>query len=313
MSNLIEMNHVTKLYGSVIGLNDVNLSLPEGVYGLLGPNGSGKTTFINLIMGQLRPSIGRVRIMGSNPSWQGAYLRDIGLCPATDIHIPFISGLDWVTNQVSLYGIPRRRSRQLAIEALKKVRMEHAWDRMISSYSLGMRQRCKLAQAIAHSPKLLILDEPFNGLDPIGRIEMTDFLQKWVASGHSLIMASHILHEVEAVECSFLLLTGGRLLASGTPAEVRSLLENIPNQVQIKSADARAIAPHIMSLTSVSDLKINAASDTLTVATEAPRALAQLLGDLVREHGYSITEVRPEDESLQSLFSILMQIHRGER
>ncbi len=313
MSSLIEMDHVTKLYGSVIGLNDVSLSLPEGVYGLLGPNGSGKTTFINLIMGQLRPSIGQVRIMGSNPSWQGAYLRDIGLCPATDIHIPHLSGLDWVTNQVSLYGIPKRRSRQLAIEALKKVRMEHAWDRLISSYSLGMRQRCKLAQAIAHSPRLLILDEPFNGLDPIGRIEMTDFLQKWIENGHSLIMASHILHEVEAVDCSFLLLTGGRLLASGTPTEVRSLLENIPNQVQIKSADARALAPHVMSLPSVSDVKINSVSDTLTVATEAPRALAELLGNLVSTHGYRITEVRPEDESLQSLFSILMQIHRGER
>lgn len=313
MPNLIEMDHVTKLYGNVIGLNDVTLSLKEGVYGLLGPNGSGKTTFINLIMGQLRPSIGKVRIMGSNPSWDGDYLRHIGLCPATDVHVPHITGLEWVINQVTLYGFPRKRAKQLAIEALEKVKMAHAWDRLISSYSLGMRQRCKLAQAIAHSPTLLILDEPFNGLDPIGRIEMTNFLRTWVQQGHSLIMASHILHEVEAVDCSFLLLTGGRLLASGTPNEVRSLLENVPNQIQIKSPDFRQLATLLAGLETVLDLKIDHQAQTLLVSTESPKQLSIQLNQWVREHRLSILEVRPEDESLQSLFSLLMQIHRGER
>ena len=313
MSYLIEMENVTKLYGNVIGLNDVTLRMPRGVYGLLGPIGSGKTTFINLVMGQLRPSIGRVRVMDSNPSWHGAYLGKIGLCQSTDIYLPLISGLEWVTNQVSLYGIHRRRAVQLAKEALDLVKMSHAWHRPLTSYSLGMRQRCKLAQAIAHAPELLILDEPFNGLDPLGRIEMTDFLKQWVQQGKSLIMASHILHEIEAVDCSFLLLTGGRLLASGTRTEVRSLLSEIPNRIRIRSEHYREVATHLAQATHVLDLKFEPDQQVVTISTESPAQLAQQLSAGVQTHGWAVTEVQPEDDSLQSLFSMLMQLHRGER
>jgi len=313
MSLLIEMQRVTKLYGNVIGLNDVSLGLSPGVYGLLGPIGSGKTTFINLIMGQLRPTIGHVRVMGSNPNWQGDYLRRIGLCPATDIYLPNISGLEWVTNQVCLYGFPRFRAAELARQALEVVKMSHACQNLLTTYSLGMRQRCKLAQAIAHSPDLLILDEPFNGLDPVGRIEMTQFLRKWVKQGRSLIMASHILHEIEAVECSFLLLTGGRLLASGTLGEVRSLLRQIPNQVRIRTPDYRPLAAQLIEFPEVLELKIDAEQQTLTVATESPASFATKLSDCVRSQNLHVTEIRSEDETLQSLFSMLMQLHRGER
>lgn len=313
MNNLIDMQHVTKLYGNVIGLNDVSIQLPEGVYGLLGPNGSGKTTFINLIMGQLRPSIGRVRIMGSNPSWDGNYLSNIGLCPATDIYLPNMTGLQWVTHQTALYGFPLARAKQLAIAALEKVRMSHAWDRIVSTYSLGMRQRCKLAQAIAHDPQLLILDEPFNGLDPVGRFEMTDFLKSWVSRGKSLIMASHILHEVEAVECQFLLLSGGRLLASGSPREVRSLLPDVLNQVLIQTRNYREIAATLITMPSITSLKLDEAHESILLTTKDVPELASLLSNLVETHGYVISEVRPEDESLQNLFTILMQVHRGER
>lgn len=313
MSSLIDMHRVSKLYGNVIGLNDVTISLDEGVYGLLGPNGSGKTTFINLIMGQLRPSIGSMRVFGKNPCWSGSYLSQIGLCPATDIYVPSMSGLQWVTNQVALYGYSLQRARQLAVEALTQVRMTHAWDRMIGTYSLGMRQRCKLAQAIAHDPRLLILDEPFNGLDPVGRFEMTDFLNQWIGKGRSLIMASHILHEVEAVECKFLLLSGGRLLASGSPKEVRGLLPDVLNQVVIRSPNYREIGATLLSLPSISSLRLDEKKQEILLSTSAVEELTELLSSLVHNQGYVITEVRPEDESLQNLFNILMQVHRGER
>jgi ABC-2 type transport system ATP-binding protein len=313
MSLLIEMTHVTKLYGNVIGLNDVSLNLPTGVYGLLGPIGSGKTTLINLIMGQLRPSIGSIRVMGADPSWDGHYLRRIGLCPATDIYLPKISGLEWVTNQICLYGIHRVQAVELAKEALEVVKMAHAWNSPLATYSLGMRQRCKLAQAIAHAPDLLILDEPFNGLDPVGRIEMTQFLRGWVKQGRSLLMASHILHEIEAVECSFLLLTGGRLLASGTLAEVRSLLREIPNQIRIRSPQYRELAARLVASNDVSELKIDREQETLMIATDSPTHLATQLSKCVAENGIHVTEVRAEDDTLQSLFSMLMQLHRGER
>jgi len=313
MSMLIDLEHVTKLYGNVIGLNDVSLRLPSGVYGLLGPIGSGKTTLINLIMGQLRPSIGRVRIMGSDPSWSGAYLRKIGLCPATDVYLPNISGLDWVTNQICLYGIHRREAHRLAEQALALVKMEGACRSPMGTYSLGMRQRCKLAQAIAHEPDLLILDEPFNGLDPVGRIEMTQFLRGWVKQGRSLIMASHILHEIEAVECSFLLLTGGRLLASGTLSEVRSLLREIPNQVRIRSPQYRLLASRLMGLDEVADLRVERELQQLLVSTDSPAQLARTVARCVATENIQVTEMRSEDDTLQSLFSLLMQLHRGER
>ncbi len=313
MSMLIDLEHVTKLYGNVIGLNDVSLQLSSGVYGLLGPIGSGKTTLINLIMGQLRPSIGQVRIMGSNPSWSGAYLRRIGLCPATDVYLPNISGLDWVTNQICLYGIHRREAQRLAEQALALVKMETACRNPMGTYSLGMRQRCKLAQAIAHEPDLLILDEPFNGLDPVGRIEMTQFLRGWVKQGRSLIMASHILHEIEAVECSFLLLTGGRLLASGTLSEVRSLLREIPNQVRIRSPQYRLLASRLMGLDEVADLRVERELQQLLVSTDSPAQLARTVAKCVAEENIQVTEMRSEDDTLQSLFSLLMQLHRGER
>lgn len=313
MSMLIDLEHVTKLYGNVIGLNDVSLQLPSGVYGLLGPIGSGKTTLINLIMGQLRPSIGQVRIMGSNPSWSGAYLRRIGLCPATDVYLPNISGLDWVTNQICLYGIHRREAHRLAEQALALVKMETACRNPMGTYSLGMRQRCKLAQAIAHEPDLLILDEPFNGLDPVGRIEMTQFLRGWVKQGRSLIMASHILHEIEAVECSFLLLTGGRLLASGTLSEVRSLLREIPNQVRIRSPQYRLLASRLMGLDEVADVRVERELQQLLVSTDSPAQLARTVARCVATENIQVTEMRSEDDTLQSLFSLLMQLHRGER
>lgn len=313
MSLLIELEHVTKLYGNVIGLNDVSLKLPSGVYGLLGPIGSGKTTLINLIMGQLRPTIGSIRVMGANPSWDGNYLRRIGLCPATDIYLPKITGLEWVVNQVCLYGIHRVQAVKLAKEALEIVKMSHAWNNPLTTYSLGMRQRCKLAQAIAHSPDFLILDEPFNGLDPVGRIEMTQFLRAWVKQGKSLLMASHILHEIEAVECSFLLLTGARLLASGTLAEVRSLLRDIPNQIRIRSPQYRQLAAILSGVDDVSELKVDREQETLTIATDSASNLATALSRCVAEYGFQVTEVRAEDDTLQSLFSMLMQLHRGER
>jgi len=313
MSTLIEMHRVTKLYGNVIGLNDVSLNLQPGVYGLLGPIGSGKTTLINLIMGQLRPSIGRIRVLDANPGWNGSYLRRIGLCPASDIYLPHITGLDWVINQICLYGIHRREAGRLAKRSLETVGMTDSWDEPLTTYSLGMRQRCKLAQAIAHSPDLLILDEPFNGLDPVGRIEMTEFLRTWVQQGRSLIMASHILHEVEAVNCRFLLLTGGRLLASGTAAEVRGLLRDVPRQIRIRSPHYRELAARIVSLPEVRELRFDGEAGTMIVFTESPEDLVSRLAEWVLSDGMAVSEVRAEDETLQSLFSILMQLHRGER
>ena len=219
---MIRFEHVTKLYKTVIGVNDVSLDLASGAYGLLGPNGSGKTTFINLILGQLRPTIGSVRVFDQDPWQRGELLRRIGICPAVDILLPNVSALEWVQYLVRMYGFTAADAGRRAVAALETVGMQHAMRRPIGSYSLGMRQRCKVAQAIAHEPELLILDEPFNGLDPVGRHELTELFLRWIGERKSILLASHLLYEVEAVRASFLLISGGRLLASGSPQEVRS-------------------------------------------------------------------------------------------
>ena len=226
---MIELDHVTKLYKTVIGVNDISLSLEPGTYGLLGPNGSGKTTLINLIIGQLKPTIGSVRLFGQNPWSSDQLLRQVGLCPSVEVNYPSVTGYEWVKFLVQLEGFTSSDAGELAIKALQQVKLEHAMHRPMRHYSLGMRQRAKIAQAIAHDPQLLILDEPFNGLDPIARQDVKEFLRLWREQGKSLILASHILHDVEAVNPSFLLISGGRLLASGSPEDVISILSHTPN------------------------------------------------------------------------------------
>ena len=307
---MIQFEKVTKLYRTVIGVNDITLNLEPGVYGLLGPNGSGKTTFINLVMGQLRPTLGRVKVFGQDPWQSDELLNRIGLCPAIQASYPFVSGLNWVSYLCQLRGFRKKHALDMAKSAMDVVGMSHALNRPMSGYSLGMRQRTVLAQAIAHNPDLLILDEPFNGLDPKGRIEMTNYLREWVGDDKSLILASHILHEVESLNPSLLLVSGGRLLASGSPQQVRSILADCPNSVRVTCDQPSKLASLISEKFQVEALKINDAE--LEIESSSPAELLAGLPRLAIENDISMTEIRSADESLQQIFSTLMRIHRGE-
>lgn len=309
---MIRFERVTKLYKTVIGVNDVSLDLKPGAYGLLGPNGSGKTTFINLILGQLRPTIGLVRLFDQDPWQHSDVLRRIGICPAVDILLPNVSALDWVEYLVKMHGLSSADATRRAETALEMVGMQQSMRRPIGSYSLGMRQRCKIAQAIAHEPELLILDEPFNGLDPIGRHELTDLFLRWISEGKSFLLASHLLHEVEAVHPSFLLISGGRFLASGSPQEVRSMLADLPNRIHIRVDRPKELASRLFQVESVDSVRIEPQTSELVVSTRRPLMLSQHLPAIVNEGGFKILEVRSGEESLQQLFTTLMRMHRGE-
>jgi len=309
---MIRFDRVTKLYKTVIGVNDVSLELAPGAYGLLGPNGSGKTTFINLIVGQLRPTIGSVRVFDQDPWRRDELLRRIGICPAVDILLPNVNALDWVQYLVRMHGFSSADAARRAEAALETVGIQHAMRRPIGSYSLGMRQRCKIAQAIAHDPDLLILDEPFNGLDPVGRHELTTLFLRWIGEGKSFLLASHLLHEVEAVQPSFLLISGGRLLASGTPQEVRSMLADLPNEIHIRVDRPKELAVRLCEVDSVDSLRIDAHSSEVVVSTRRPLVLGQRLPGIVSEGRFEVLEVRSGKESLQQLFTTLMRMHRGE-
>jgi ABC-2 type transport system ATP-binding protein len=311
VDNMIELESVTRLYGTVIGVNDVSLDLGPGAHGLLGPNGSGKTTFLNLITGQLRPTRGRVRLFGEDP-WDNPRLyRRIGVCPSFEGLYAEITARDWVTYMLRLHGYSPGEANRRALEALDIVGMTASMNRTMGTYSRGMRQRTKLAQAIAHDPDLLILDEPFNGLDPVGRHEITQLLKDWVKAGGSLIIASHILYEVETLATSFLLISGGRLLASGTPDEVHSLLTDLPNEFVIRGTGLRDLSRRLIDEELVDSVRFEG-DDRLTVTTHKPTALTSRLPGWTADGQFQITELTSGDDTLQAMFTTLMRIHRGE-
>lgn len=312
-SNLmIELLHCTKLYGTVMGVNDLCVDLKEGAYGLIGPNGSGKTTFINLLTGNLRPSQGQVRIGGKDPWTDRSVLQIFGLCPATDLLLPNVSALAWVQYMLGLAGFKRADARRLALESLKRVGMEHAMHRAIDGYSLGMRQRTKLAQAIAHDPQWLILDEPFNGLDPLGRQELSDLIRFWREGGRGLLLASHVLHEVESVTSEFLMIHGGRVLASGSAMEVQSMLVDFPKEVQIRGERLEGLMQALVGMASVQSIQWTKDRDRLSLGIRDPLAFFQSLMELVAVTGAYVSELSSPEGNLSMAFDTLLKAHRGE-
>ncbi|QDT08680.1 ABC transporter ATP-binding protein [Stieleria marina] len=309
---MIELVGVSKLYGQVIGNNDLNLKIAPGAYGLVGPNGSGKTTFINLLVGQLRPTLGSVRIFGKDPWVDRKLLRRIGLCPATDVLYPNVSAAEWVAYQVRLHGFSRSESRRLSTEALDFVGMSDAMKRPMGTYSLGMRQRTKIAQAIAHNPDLLILDEPYNGLDPVGRYKMTQLLKQWTHEGRSVLFASHVLHEIEAVTSSFLLIHGGRLLASGTADEIEQILADTPQEVSLTGPDVDRLVHRLADAPWVQSMQLTEERTKLKVALRDPTKMYSQLARWISEDGLRIHQFQTAEGDLTALFESLLRHHRGE-
>jgi ABC-2 type transport system ATP-binding protein len=305
---LLSLEQVTRLYGIVIGVNDVTLTLPEGAHGILGPNGAGKSTLLNLITGQLRPSKGKLTVLGHSPR-DPALLRRLGYLPGSEGMYADVSAIEWVTYLTQLQGFHAADARQMASRAMERVQLSDVQDRKISTFSRGMRQRTRLAQAIAHEPELLILDEAFSGLDPIARHAMTTLLQQWIAEGRSLLIASHVLHEIESLTRSFLLISGGRLLASGSTEEISRLLTSVPATVELGLAEPRKLAAQLVASGLVDSVRVEA--DRLHATTGSGRELAQFLAEQSVSGALEIFEVRSSDDSLQDVFHSLMKLHRG--
>ena len=227
---VIATEHLSKWYGQVSGLNDVTVALPRRHHGLLGPNGAGKSTFMKLVTGQLRPSTGTVRVFGE-PIWgnPSQYSR-LGFCPEQDAFYERMTGLEWVTAlAAAARDVERRRGRRGRTRALEAVDLLDVADRKIGAYSKGMRQRVKLAQAIAHDPELLILDEPLSGMDPIMRRRTIRLIKEWGRAGKSVVVSSHILHEIEAMTSNILLIHNGRIVAEGDVHQIRALIDEHPH------------------------------------------------------------------------------------
>jgi len=305
-SNIVTADHLSKWYGQVIGLNDVTLTVPAGITGLLGPNGAGKSTFMKLVTGQLKPSKGDVRVLGE-PIWgnPALYFR-IGFCPEQDAFYDRMTGLEWVSALVRLNGPSQAEADTLARRALDAVDLADAAGKKIGAYSKGMRQRVKMAQALAHDPQLLILDEPLSGMDPIGRRKTIKLIKDWGRAGKSVIVSSHILHEIEAMTSNILLINQGRILAEGNVHQIRDLIDEHPHTVYIKADQTRALAREFLGFDDVLSLRFE--DQAVVVQTGRPDAFYARLTTLAASGDLgTIHEVTSPDDNLQAVFKYLVK------
>jgi ABC-2 type transport system ATP-binding protein len=303
---VITATHLSKWYGQVSGLNDVTVTVPAGVTGLLGPNGAGKSTFMKLVTGQLKPSKGTLRVM-DEPIWgnHALYAR-IGFCPEQDAFYERMTGLEWVTGLVRLNGLSEDEATAAAKRALETVDLSGAAGKKIGAYSKGMRQRVKLAQAIALDPELLILDEPLNGMDPIQRRRTIQLIREWAAAGRSVLVSSHVLHEVEALTSNVLVINNGRIVAEGDVHHIRELIDEHPHSVSIRAAQPRELAREILSQDGIISLRFD--SDRLIVETEKPDIFYTRLTELAASGAVGgIDEVTSPDDNLQAVFKYLVK------
>jgi ABC-2 type transport system ATP-binding protein len=305
-ASIVAADHLSKWYGQVIGLNDVSVVVPPGITGLLGPNGAGKSTFMKLITGQLKPSKGEIRVL-EQPIWGNpAIYHRIGFCPEQDSFYDRMTGIEWVSALVRLNGVGESEAAAKAARAVEMVELTDAANKKIGAYSKGMRQRIKMAQALVHDPELLILDEPLSGMDPLARRKTIRMIKEWGRSGKSIIVSSHILHEIESMTASILLINQGRILAEGNVHQIRDLIDEHPHTVHIKADRTRTLAREFLAYDDVLSLRLE--EGAVVVQTGKPDAFYSRLTEIAAsgEHG-TIHEVTSPDDNLQAVFQYLVK------
>jgi ABC-2 type transport system ATP-binding protein len=299
------LDGVSRWYGDVVAVNDVTLTVGPGVTGLLGPNGAGKTTLIALMAGLLAPSAGTVSLDGMAPHRDTAVHRRIGLVPEREATYEFLTGRQFVLANARLQRLPDAEA--AAERAIGLVEMAPAADRRIATYSKGMRQRIKMATALVHDPEVLLLDEPFNGMDPRQRLQLTALLRELADQGRAVLFSSHILEEVEEIAEVVQVVVAGRHVASGDFREIRRLLTERPHRYTIRCSKPRAVAAGLVADPSVTGVTVeDGAGGVLRVETADVERFTRLLPVLARDHGVRLTEVAPGDESLESVFAYLV-------
>ena len=307
MKSVIETRNLSKWYGQVVALNDVSVATTGGITGLLGPNGAGKSTFLWLLTGQLRPSQGEVHIYGESPWRNPALFRRVGFCPETDGFYRGLSGLEFVTVLARLSGLDRKKARSRAVEVLELVGLGTVAGRRVGTYSKGMRQRLKLAQALVHEPELLILDEPLAGMDPIGRRDLLGLIRRLAESGTDVILASHVLHEVESVTSRILLMNRGRILAEGDVHEIRALIDKHPHHVQIECDRPRELAMKLLEADDVLGVKVEPGEARITVETARPDDFYARLPAVLVEGNFDVRTIESPDDNLAAVFKYLVE------
>ena len=298
----IELRNVSRWYGNVVAVNDITMSIGSGVTGLLGPNGAGKSTIMHMIAGFQPPSRGELTVGGEHSWHNPAIYRRVGLVPERDSVYAFLTGEAFVTATAKLQKLPDPAA--AAARSIAMLDMADAAGRKISTYSKGMRQRIKVAASLVHDPEILLLDEPFNGMDPRQRLHMMDLLDKLGSEGRTILFSSHILEEVERLSGTIQVVVAGRLAASGDFRAIRRLMTSRPHVFTVRSSDDRLLAGSMIGRPTVTAVELTGTG--LQVRTSDYGAFCRDIAVLARDHGIRLREVLPTDESLESVFAYLV-------
>jgi ABC-2 type transport system ATP-binding protein len=306
MNDRIVLDNVSRFYGEVLGVNRVTLSVPPGITSLVGPNGSGKTTLMNLITGLVRPTRGSIRVLGISPSDSEKLFRVCAYATQFDSFPRGMTGFQFVYSYLRLSGMSHDDCQRTTAFAIGRVNLGEAAQRKIAGYSKGMRQRIKLAQAIAHNPQVVVLDEPLNGLDPMARAETIALFQEWGAKGRHVIVSSHILHEVDRISDQVILLSHGYVVAEGEIQGVRSEVKDQPMQILIRCDQPNQLAARLFLQDHVVEAKIHPDGKGILLRTTDADQFYLMLNRIVLETGMQVESVAPADDDVNSVYQYLI-------
>jgi ABC-2 type transport system ATP-binding protein len=298
-------DEVSKFYGDVLGVNRVTLNIPPGITSLVGPNGSGKTTLMNLMTGLIHPDNGQILMRGISPRDPEALMRITGYATQYDTAPRWATGFTFITTGLLLFGYGRAEAEEKAWKALERLSLTEAANRKVAGYSKGMRQRVRLAQAIAHDPELLVLDEPLNGLDPLVRAETIALFRTWANEGKHVILSSHVLQEVDLISDQVVLIANGMIIAEGTIRTVRDEIQEHPSQYLVRCGDPSGVASLLFSEDHVTEIRLNDDRMGLLVMTRDREQFARVLGRIALD-GHRIETVVPADENVDALYEYLI-------
>jgi ABC-2 type transport system ATP-binding protein len=301
----VVFDEVSRFYGEVLGVNRVTLNIPPGITSLVGPNGSGKTTLMNLMTGLIHPDRGTITMRGISPRDPERLMRITGYATQYDSAPRWATGFSFITTGLQLYGFSRAEAEERAWKALEQMSLTDAAHRKVAAYSKGMRQRVRLAQAIAHDPELLVLDEPLNGLDPLVRAETIALFRTWASEGRHVILSSHVLQEVDVISDQVVLIANGMIVAEGEIRNVRQEIHEHPSQFIIRCRDASRVGSILFGEDHVTEIKLNDDQQGMLVMTRDREAFSRALSRIALD-GHRIETVVPADENVDALYEYLI-------
>jgi len=304
--DIITVQRLGKWYGRIMAINDVSLVIQKGVTGLLGPNGAGKSTFFKVLTGLLQQTQGRVLLRGE-PIWNNPMIfKNIGYCPEHDALFTWMTGREFLVQMGRLHGFDRKKADTRAGEMLGRLKLADVGDRRIHTYSKGMRQRLKIAQALLHDPEILFLDEPLNGTDPMGRRYILDLIEELGTEGKTVIVSSHILHEIERMTRRIILINKGRLVAEGNVDAIRDLIDRHPHLVRIDTPDRDKLQRALLGKPSISSIALSDDGRSVLVETKQPDQFYLEMPRIIDAEGIDVTHISSEDDSLDAVFRYIV-------